>query len=93
MVVIEIALGGLCLAVGVWSAVGSVRALSAEEPGPDRRVLVLHEWAKAGFWLTLGAFLLGYLVLDDPREIRGFALVPIVLAGIRFLAAVRLARR
>ncbi|HYH28621.1 MAG TPA: hypothetical protein VEA19_07600, partial [Actinomycetota bacterium] len=58
----------------------------------DRALLALHEAAKAGFWLSLGAFFVGAAILDDAEGLRWFLLVPISMAGLRLVAATFLSR-
>src|SRR5688572_26332785 len=58
--IVELAAGGLLLLIGVRSAVSSIREVAPDEPGRVRALIALHEAAKAGFWLALGAFFLGY---------------------------------
>jgi hypothetical protein len=90
--VFELVLGGLFLLIGLRSAVQSIRDASTEEPGRVRALIALHEAAKAGFWLALGAFFLGYATVREPQEFRWFVMVPIAMAGLRLVAATLLAR-
>ena len=88
----ELAAGGLLLLIGVRSAVSSIREVAPDEPGRIRALIALHEAAKAGFWLALGAFFLGYATVDDPQDFRWFVMIPIAMAGLRLVAATLLAR-
>lgn len=88
----ELAAGGLLLLVGVRSAVSSIRDVAPDEPGRVRALIALHEAAKAGFWLALGAFFLGYATVKEPQDFRWFVMIPIAMAGLRLVAATLLAR-
>jgi hypothetical protein len=73
--------------------VRSLQDIGTEESARERALIALHEAAKAGFWLALGAFFVGYAVVREPQEFRWFVMVPIAAAGIRLIAATLLARR
>ena len=90
---VEIGAGALFALVGLRSAVRSVREMGSEGRVRDRALMALHETAKAGFWLSLGAFFLGYALLPDLSGFRWFIMAPIVMAGLRLLAATRLGPR
>lgn len=55
-------------------------------------MIALHEAAKAGFWLALGTFFLGYATVAEPQQFRWFVMIPISMAGLRLVAATLLAR-
>lgn len=88
----ELAAGGLLLLIGVRSAVSSIREVAPDEPGRVRALIALHEAAKAGFWLALGVFFLGYATVEEPQDFRWFVMIPIAMAGLRLVAATLLAR-
>lgn len=90
--IIELALAGVFLLVGVVSGINSLRGVEPVEGGRDRFLLAVHDAAKAGFWLALGGFFLGLALMDEPQSFRWFALAPVVMAAVRFLAAAFLAR-
>jgi hypothetical protein len=89
--IFEIALGGLFVVFGLLSASSSLR-----EPvtfsGGARFMLAVHDAAKAGFWLALGGFFIGYALLEHPQRFRWFALVPLGMAALRLVAAYFLSR-
>jgi hypothetical protein len=89
---VELAAGGLFLLIGLRSAVHSIGQMSPDEPGRVRALIALHEAAKAGFWLALGAFFLGYATVAEPQQFRWFVMFPIAMAGLRLVAATLLAR-
>jgi hypothetical protein len=89
---VEFAAAAIFLLIGARSAVRSVRDMGTEESARARTLIALHEAAKAGFWLALGAFFVGYAVVREPQQFRWFVMVPIVAAGIRLIAATLLAR-
>jgi hypothetical protein len=92
-VILEMVAAGVFLLVGLLSAIGSLRSPTAVgESGRDRFLIALHDAAKAGFWLALGGFFLGFGLLDEPQGFRWFALVPVGMAGLRLVAAALLAR-
>ncbi len=55
-------------------------------------LIAVHDAAKAGFWLSLGGFFLGYGVSAEPQAFRWFAMVPVGMAGLRLITATLLAR-
>lgn len=93
MTVAAFVLAGIFALVGVTSGARSLRAVEAEASPGVRALVAVHDAAKAGFWLALGGLFLGFGLVEDDRSIQWFALVPIVMAGVRLLAAARLARR
>lgn len=78
--------------IGLRSAVRSIGQMAPDEPGRVRALIALHEAAKAGFWLALGAFFLGYATVAEPQQFRWFVMFPISMAGLRLVAATLLAR-
>jgi hypothetical protein len=89
---VEVAAAALFFLIGARSVLGSIRQMGTEDSGRVRTLIAVHEAAKAGFWLALGAFFLGYAVVREPQEFRWFVMIPIVMAGIRLLTATLLAR-
>lgn len=89
--VFELALGSVFVLIGLRSAVSSLREPTPAGSSGDRFLLALHEAAKAGFWLALGAFFIGYPLVDD-LAFRWFALTPVGMAGIRLVASYFLSR-
>jgi hypothetical protein len=85
-------IGGLLVVVGLVSGVRSVVAPTGAESGRDRFLLALHDAAKAGFWLALGAAFLGLSFLEPAGEYRWLVVIPIGMAGLRLIAATLLAR-
>lgn len=90
--IVEMVLAALFLLAGVRSAVVSLGETAPEEGTRARLLVALHDAAKAGFWLALGGFFLGYGLLDEPQRFRWFALVPLFMAGLRLAAAALLSR-
>jgi hypothetical protein len=90
--IVGLVIGGLLVVVGLVSGVRSVAAPSGMESGRDRFLLALHDAAKAGFWLALGAAFLGLSVLEPAAEYRWLVVIPIGMAGLRLVAATLLAR-
>jgi hypothetical protein len=72
--------------------VRSLQDIGTEESARVRTLIALHEAAKAGFWLALGAFFVGYAVVREPQEFRWFVMIPIAAAAIRLITATLLAR-
>ena len=85
-------IGGLLFVVGLVSGIRSVAASPGMESGRDRFLLALHDAAKAGFWLALGAAFLGLSILEPASEYRWLVVIPIGMAGLRLVAATLLAR-
>jgi hypothetical protein len=91
-VIAELVLAGIFGVIGLRSAMASLRETETGRSLRNRALVALHDAAKAGFWLALGAFFLGFGLLDEPQGFRWFALVPIGMAGIRLAAAAVLSR-
>lgn len=84
-------LAALFLLVGVRTALTATQ-LQGRISETDRVLIAVHDAARAGFWLGLAGLFAGFALLDDPYGFRWFALVPIVMAGLRLAAAVGLSR-
>jgi predicted membrane metal-binding protein len=82
----------LFLLFGVVSGINSLRAVRPVESGRVRFLIALHDSAKAGFWLSLGAFFLGFALIQEVQGFRWFAMVPLVMAGLRLATAAFLSR-
>jgi hypothetical protein len=89
---VEYVVAGLLFLFGIVSAVRSLREPPAEERGGTRVLIAVHDAARAMFWLSLGGFFLAYGLADGAPEVRYLALVPVLMAVIRLLAASRLSR-
>lgn len=61
--------------------------------GWERLLVAVHDASRAGFWFALSGLFLGFALIDDAASFRWFALIPIGMAALRMLAAVRLSRR
>ena len=90
--ILGLTIGGLLVVVGLVSGIRSVATPAAAESGRDRFLLALHDAAKAGFWLALGAAFLGLSLLEPAGEYRWLVVIPIGMAGLRLMAATLLAR-
>lgn len=94
--VAEYILAAIFFVVGIRAGLAALRSETRGEPPGIRFLVAVHDAARAGFWLSLGALFLGFGILEDDEELRQYAvvgIVPIVMAGIRLLAAGRLARQ
>jgi hypothetical protein len=91
-VIVELVLAGLFLLFGVISGINSVRDAQPVDESRVRFLLAVHDAAKAGFWLALGGFFLGFGLIEEPLGFRWFALMPILMAGLRLATAALLAR-
>jgi hypothetical protein len=87
-----VVIGGLLILVGLVSGFRSTASPGDVGSGRDRFLLALHDAAKAGFWLALGAAFLGLSILEPARDYRWLVLIPIGMAGLRLVAAMLLAR-
>jgi hypothetical protein len=87
-----VVVGGVLILVGLVSGFRSVAAPSDMSSARDRFLLALHDAAKAGFWLALGAAFLGLSILEPARDYRWLVVIPIGMAGLRLVAAMLLAR-
>ena len=90
--ILELVLAGIFLLFGVVSGLNSLRDIEPVEEGRVRFLIALHDSAKAGFWLSLGAYFLGLALIGDPQAFRWFVLIPILMAGLRLATAAFLAR-
>ena len=81
------AVAGICFLLGIRAAVGSLREPIPADTFREQLLIGLHEMARAGFWLALGGFFLGYEILAEPGAFRWFAFVPLGMAAIRLAAA------
>jgi hypothetical protein len=86
-----VVIGGLLVLVGLVSGFRSVAAPADMPSSRDRFLLALHDAAKAGFWLALGAAFLGLSILEPARAYRWLVIIPIGMAGLRLVAAMLLA--
>jgi hypothetical protein len=87
-----IVLGALFGLVGISAAATSLRETAPERSARVRFLVAVHDAAKAGFWLALGAVLVVLSLVENPYPYRWLGLVPISLAGLRLAAAYRLSR-
>ncbi len=89
---IEYILAGALFVFGVVSAVRSLAVPPVEERRGDRLLIAVHQAARATFWLSLGGFFLAYGLTDRAPEVRWLVLVPVLMAIVRVLTAIRLSR-
>lgn len=86
--------GIFLILVGLASA---ARAFLRVEPGDPPRLrayIAVYAFARGGFWISLGAIFLAYAFRGVfPGEPRVLFPIPLVMAGIRLLAAQALNRR
>jgi hypothetical protein len=90
--IVGLVIGGLLALIGLGSGLRSLAAPTEAVSGRDRFLLAVHDAAKAGFWLGLGAAFVGLSVLEPARDYRWLVMIPIGMAGLRLLAATFLAR-
>jgi hypothetical protein len=91
-VILELVLAGLFVLFGVVSGINSLRDAQPVEEGRVRFLVAVHDAAKAGFWLALGGFFLGFALSDEPLGFRWFAMMPILMAALRLGAAALISR-
>ena len=72
---------------GLVSAVRSLREPTVDESGRARLLIVVHDAAKALFWLALGSFFLAYGLAEEPQNVRWLALIPVGMAALRLVTA------
>jgi hypothetical protein len=89
---LDFILAGLLFLFGLVSAVRSLAEPPAEERGGTRLLIAIHDASRAIFWLSLGGFFLAFGLTDRAPEVRGLVLVPVLMAVVRVLTAIRLAR-
>jgi hypothetical protein len=90
--ILELVLAGLFLLFGIISGINSLRDVEPVEDGRSRLLIAIHDAAKAGFWLALGGFFLGFALIEEPQEFRWFAMAPLGMAVLRLASAALLAR-
>jgi len=93
MIVLEWGVAAVAFVLGVRAVLTPVRFEEGPLPGRDRMLVALYEASRAAFWFSLAGLFAGFALVEDPDSFRVFAVVPILLAGMRMLAAARLARR
>ena len=91
MSVPEVVIACACGAIGLRSLIVTLRRPFEPADVRDRLLYALYVTCRAGWWLTLGFFFLGYGLVDQSQDLRWFLLVPIALAGIQLLASLGLA--
>jgi hypothetical protein len=84
--ILELVAAGFLILVGLWVAYWSLKEPMEVRSGKERFLFALHEAARAGFWLALGAWFLGLAFIEEPQTWRWFILVPIGMAGLRLAA-------
>jgi hypothetical protein len=89
---LDYVVAGLLFLFGVISAVRSLGEPPAEERGGTRLLIAIHDASRAIFWFSLGGFFLAFGLTDRAPEVRWVVLVPILMAIVRVLTAIRLAR-
>jgi hypothetical protein len=91
-VILELVLAALFLLFGVVSGINSLRDAQPVDEPRLRFLVAVHDAAKAGFWLALAGFFLGFALIKEPFGFRWFALMPILMAGLRLATAALLSR-
>ncbi|HEV8571828.1 MAG TPA: hypothetical protein VGR49_02105 [Actinomycetota bacterium] len=84
--IFELVAAGFLILVGFWVAYWSLREPMEVRSTRERFLVALHEAARAGFWLALGAWFLGLALIEEPQTWRWFILVPIGMASLRLAA-------
>lgn len=84
---LEYVFAALLFLFGLVSAARSLAQPPVEERRGDRMLIVLHDVAKAMFWLSLGGFFLAYGLADGSDAVRWLVLVPVGMAALRLVAA------
>lgn len=92
MTVVEWGLAGLALLLGIRAVLTPVRFEEGPPSAVDRLWVAVYEAARAGFWFALAGLFLGFALIEEPQGFSLLAVVPVILAGLRMLAAVRLSR-
>ena len=79
--------------VGVAVALRTFARVEPDDPPRVRTLIVVHALARGGFWIGLGAVLLGHafrgVLTGDPLFL---LVIPLMMAGMRLLSAAALAR-
>jgi hypothetical protein len=80
--ILELIAAAVLILVGFWVAYWSLKEPMDVRSAKERFLVAVHEAAKAGYWLALGAWFLGLALLEEPQTWRWFILVPIGMAGL-----------
>ena len=92
MTVVELAIACLFVAGGFRSF---LRWRGTDIEGPrawERALLALHLTARIGMWMAFAGLFVGYALVDEPRQLGWFVLVPITLAALQLLSGLALWR-
>lgn len=92
MRVLELALAALALGMALRAAMTPTPLEGGPVSPRERFLIALHDASRGGFWLALAGLFAGFALIDDAASFRWFAIVPILMAGMRLLAATFLAR-
>ena len=83
---LELLAATVLILVGFWVAYYSLKEPMEVRSARERFLVAVHEAARAGFWLALGAWFLGLALIEEPQRWRWFILVPIGMAALRLAA-------
>jgi hypothetical protein len=83
---LELLAAAVLILVGFWVAYYSLKEPMEVRSARERFLVAVHEAARAGFWLALGAWFLGLALIEEPQTWRWFILVPIGMAALRLAA-------
>jgi hypothetical protein len=84
--ILELVVAVVLILVGLWVAYWSLKEPMEVRSGKERFLVAVHEAAKAGYWLALGAWFLGLALIEEPQTWRWFILVPIGMASLWLVA-------
>ena len=85
--ILELVAAVVLILIGFWVAYYSLKEPMEVRSGKERFLVAVHEAARAGFWLALGAWFLGLALIEEPQTWRWFILVPVGMAALRLATA------
>lgn len=56
----------------------------------DQILYPVHVAARVGLWLGFAALFLGYALVDQPRDVAWFIVVPMAMAGVQLITGLAL---
>ena len=91
--ILEIGLASIFALLGIRSAIVSLRQTGPDDSPVTRLLVAVHSSAGAAVWFSIAGYFVLAAVTDDLYRFRWLGVVAIAMAGLRMIAAARLAMR
>jgi hypothetical protein len=88
--VAELVFAGILFLFGIRSLVKWLRVPYRPQTPGEGVLYALHATARVAMWLAFAGFFAGYALVDEPQAFRPYVMVPLGLAAIQLLTAMRL---